>query len=189
LTSATGGDRQRRRGVAEVVDSQRRQPGGGDGRRPDPAAEVVGIDVPAVRRREHEALAAASGPVPQMLVEAVDDDRRQRHRPHARAGLRRLDRPASVLVASELLDDPEVAMEQVDAVAAYTGHLAEAQSAVGADEDERPVAHVDGRLELGDVAGSEEAHVLRLDPWRLDPVERVAHQDVVLDGGTEGPLE
>ena len=108
----------------------------------------------AVGRREHEALAAATGPVPQVLVEAVDDDRWQRHRPHARAGLQRLEGPAAVLVASELLDDLEVAMEQVDAVAAQAGHLAEAQPAVGADEDERPVAHVDGRGELGDVAGS-----------------------------------
>ena len=78
-------------------------------------------------------------------------------------------------------------MEQVDAVAAQAGHLAQAQSAVGADEDERPVAHVDRRRELGDVARGEETHLLRLDPWRLDPVERVAHEDVVLDGGTEGP--
>src|SRR4051812_37508118 len=64
-------------------------------------------------------------------------------------------RPVAVVVASELLDNPQVAMEQVDTVAAQAGHLAETQSAVGADKDERPVGHVDGRGELGDVAGSE----------------------------------
>ena len=79
-------------------------------------------------------------------------------------------------------------MEQVDAVATQAGHLAEAQPAVGADEDERPVSHVDRLRRAGRRRpGSRKRISCALDPWRLDPVERVAHEDVVLDGGTEGP--
>ena len=78
-------------------------------------------------------------------------------------------------------------MEQIDPVAAQPGHLAQAQPAVRADDDEGSVSLVDGCCELRDLARLEEAHLLRLDPRRLDPVERVAHQDVVLDGGSEHP--
>jgi hypothetical protein len=121
--------------VAQVVDAQRSNAGSDDGRGPHACAEVVGIDVRVASGRvEHEAVVPAHGRVGQVVGEGVDHERRLGDRSDARAGLHRLHCPVAVLVASELLDDLQVAVQQVDTVTSETGHLAEPQPAVRAEE-------------------------------------------------------
>ena len=114
---------------------------------------------------------------------------RQRDRPLARSGLRGLERPSAVVIAAELLDDLELAVEEVDAVATQPGHLAEAEPAVRADEHERPVPLIDRPGQAGHLVGFKDAHLALLNPGRLDSVEWVAHQEVVLDGSGERPAQ
>ena len=65
------------------------------------------------------------------------------------------------------------------------GELTPAQAAVRADEHEGAIAVVDGVGECGDLVGGEEAHLASFDLRRLDTGERVAHEHLALQGGTE----
>ena len=136
--------------------------------------------MPAVRRGEHEALAAATRPSAKVVVDLVDNDGGQCGWPTAGARLDRLERPATGLVATELLDNLHVPMEQVDAMASQPGQLTEAETAVRADDHESPVALVNDIGERCNLHWREAAHLLRLDPRRLDPVERITREHVVL---------
>ena len=82
-----------------------------------------------------------------------------------------------------------MAVEEIDTVPAHPSNLAQAQPAVGADDDERSISTVYGLRESSNLTRREEAHFLRFEARRLDPVERVAHEDVVLDGGGERSSE
>ena len=73
--------------------------------------------MPSIRRGEHEPLAPGTGPAAQVLVEFVDHRSGQGDGPEARARLQRLQRPSPGLVPPELLDDLDVAVEQIDPVA------------------------------------------------------------------------
>jgi hypothetical protein len=72
----------------------------------------------------------------------------------------------SVLV---LVGDLDGAAQHVDALASEPGELADAQPAVGADEDQGAVVRPDGVGESGDLDWGEEAHLLPLDLGEGDP--------------------
>jgi hypothetical protein len=123
----------------------------------------------AVGSGEHEALPARPRPPAKVRLERLDDDRRHGHRPLARLGLQWLQRPPPVRAPPQLLDDAQLAVQQVDAVSAQPGKLPQPQAAEGSDDDEGPVAGVDPIGEQRHVARFEEAHLLRLDPGWFDP--------------------
>ncbi len=124
-----------------------------------------------------------------MIIEALDDYRREGDGTETGPCLQRLKTPPAVFAPPELFDDLQVAVEEIDPVAAQTSHLAQAQPAVCADGDEGSVPNVDGSFKLRDLTGCEEAHLLLLEPRRLDAVGRIADQDVVLHSGSKDSPE
>jgi hypothetical protein len=81
-----------------------------------------------------------------------------------------------------VLDDPNRGGAEVDLGAAQTGQLTEPQPAVAGDQDQRPVAGVDGVGEPGDLDRGEEPHLLTLDARQLDAPARRLRQQPGVDG-------
>ncbi|HET6835214.1 MAG TPA: hypothetical protein VFH30_15210 [Acidimicrobiales bacterium] len=80
-----------------------------------------------------------------------------------------------------VLNDPDGVGLGVDLGPAQAGQLADAQPAIGGDEDQRAVAGVDGVGELRDLHRCQEPHLLALDTRQLDPPARRLSQQSGVD--------
>ena len=87
---------------------------------------------------------------------------------------------------AEGLDDLDLAAEHVEASDLQCEQLADAEAGVRGGENESAVAQVDGRGEVVDLVGREEAHLLALHLGELDASAGGSGYQVRVDGGIEG---
>ena len=156
---------------------------GVEGRRSERAARLTGED---------EVLGTGRRPRREVRLKVRDDDRWDRHVPHAGVGLRWAEHERAVAELLVLLDDRHGAVEQVEVDLAERAELADAEAAERGEQDHRSIAGFDGvgdrvdLLDRGDrsLGGS-------LDRRALDDA-RVAGDEAVLErcgaDGVEQPV-
>jgi mannosylglucosylglycerate synthase len=117
-----GRDRQRRGGVAQVVEAQPLDADRPGRWRPHPPGEVAAPQRPATRGREHQPVRPRLGVGGQVLGQRLSRDGRQRDRAQPGGGLGRRDRERAPHLG-ELLGHGDLAVQQVHALGPQAGQL------------------------------------------------------------------
>src|SRR5512133_2687788 len=160
LGRRTGGDPQRHRGVAKVVDAQALQAGCQGSRHPKARPKAPDPQRPPTGGGED----VAAGPLcgGKMCLQLADDEGRQ---PDGPAAGTRLGRPGDQLAVDlgEDLGHGDRPGPQIDPAWAEPDQLPDPQAAVGTHEYQRPVADMDRLGQLDDLGGGEKAYLLPLD--------------------------
>ena len=143
---------------------------------PDPASEVAVAHRRSLGGGEHERLGV--GLTRRERSQLVGDESRDRHGAPRCSGLHVGELPVTV----ELLDDAQPTGEQINALPAEPQRLPDTQAAVPTDQDERPVAGVDGVGDGLDLLGQQHPLLRASGGRELGPDDRVRRDEPVRHG-------
>src|SRR5215218_3823710 len=158
--SRAGGDPQRHRRMPKVVDAQSLKTGCLGGRDPEARPETPDPQRSPAGCGEDVAVWACL--CREMRLELADYEGWQPYRSPAGSCLRQSEEQLPVYLGDDLRHGDR-SSHQIDTPPAESGQLPDAETAIGADEHERPVARMDDLGQVDDLGRGDEAHLLLLD--------------------------